>query len=450
MRNKLCALLALCMLLPLAACAKTDRTVPVERADMLSQASTADDRYAGMVVSEDVTKITRDPSKTIQDLYVTEGQEVTQGQKLFSYDTDALKLEQDKQKLELDRIKKDKTDKNTQLKDLESQLKKTDDEDTEVRLKIAINTAKVDLSQLDFDLKAKQKELNQIAAMLKDVVVKSPVAGSIRKIDANDTDGSGAYITIQKAGAYRVKGTLNELSLMGGMGVGTQVRITSRVDETQTWTGVVTEIDMDNYSDGSSGGDMWMYGPMDPMTSSTSYPFYIELDSTEGLLLGQHVYIQAASGMDTSGILYVPSSYLVNLNTDEETMEVTASVWVASSEGKLESRTVTVGMFDESKSAYEILAGLAPEDFVADPAAPGCAEGAAVRYLQPKDFTGEEPEPTDALPEDGGTLPESEEAGDGDPVPEEVVSDGPVIELPVAGDAEIAPEPPTAVPAGRS
>ena len=30
----------------------------------------------------------------------------------------------------------------------------------------------------------------------------------------------------------------------------------------------------------------------DEMTSSSKYPFYIELDNTEGLILGQHVYLQ--------------------------------------------------------------------------------------------------------------------------------------------------------------
>ena len=46
-----------------------------------------------------------------------------------------------------------------------------------------------------------------------------------------------------------------------------------------------------------------MSGGGDAMSTSTSYPFYITLDSTEGLLLGQHVYIQiSAAAVGGDGI----------------------------------------------------------------------------------------------------------------------------------------------------
>ena len=399
MRKNLCALLALLILFSLTACSDESREVPVERADMLSRASTAADCYAGMVVSENVTKITRDTSKTIQELYVTVGQEVSAGQKLFSYDSEALKLEQSKQELELEKMKNEKSTYTSQLTDLEKQLKKTSDESLKVQLNLQINTIKNDRMQLEYDIIAKEQEIKQIKETLKNVVVTSPVDGNIRKIDENDTDGT--YITIQKAGAYRVKGTLNELSVLGGISVGTEVRIISRIDENQTWNGVVSEIDTENYEDSSSGGDDWMYGTVNTMTTTSSYPFYVELEDTEGLLLGQHVYIQVVSGGETGGALIIPQYYLVNLTTDEETLAVTASVWVANSQDKLELREVSVGAYNDALGGYEILSGLSGEDFVADPTAPGCAAGAAVRYQQPSDFTGNTDATGEADPTDG-------------------------------------------------
>ena len=127
----------------------------------------------------------------------------------------------------------------------------------------------------------------------------------------------------------------------------------------------------------------------------------MELEDTEGLLLGQHVYIQVVSGGETGGALIIPQYYLVNLTTDEETLAVTASVWVANSQDKLELREVSVGAYNDALGGYEILSGLSGEDFVADPTAPGCAAGAAVRYQQPSDFTGNTDATGEADPTDG-------------------------------------------------
>ena len=65
---------------------------------------------------------------------------------------------------------------------------------------------------------------------------------------------------------------------------------------------------------------------------------------------------------------------------------MTASVWVANSSDRLEKRPVSLGMYDAG--CYEILSGLAPEDYVASPSNPGTAAGAAVSYRNPSDFTG--------------------------------------------------------------
>ena len=399
MRRCLSVLLMVTVLVSLAACATGSREVPVERADMLTAASTAADRYAGMVVSENVTKVTRDSGKNIQELYVTEGQEVKTGDKLFSYDSEALKLEESKLKLDLERMQNDDKSKTTQISDLEKQLKNTSDEATKVQINLAINTAKNEKMQLSYDISAKKQEIQQVQQTLKNVVVKSPVDGSIRKIDENGTD---AYITIQKAGAYRVKGTLNELSARGGVSVGASVKIISRLDETQTWTGTVTEIDRENSQQSENSGIMYGYTADAGMTTSSSYPFYVELDDTDGLLLGQHVYIQVVSGGEIGDELIVPQTYLVNLNTDEETMERTASMWVANADGKLEERQVSLGEYNAELGGYPVLSGLEASDFVADPSASGCKAGAPVSYQRPTDFSGDVMTTDDTTPETSG------------------------------------------------
>lgn len=43
-------------------------------------------------------------------------------------------------------------------------------------------------------------------------------------------------------------------------------------------------------------------------------------------------------------------------------------------------------MYDEMTGSYEVLSDLEADDFVADPADPGCASGASVVYRDPADF----------------------------------------------------------------
>lgn len=54
-----------------------------------------------------------------------------------------------------------------------------------------------------------------------------------------------------------------------------------------------------NNGTSESNDDMYMMGmssSSDEQTTSTSYPFYVELDSSDGLMLGQHVYIERDTG----------------------------------------------------------------------------------------------------------------------------------------------------------
>ena len=73
--------------------------VNVEQAGMLTTAAVSSDKFAGVVVSENVVEITRDTDKQIQELYVAAGDTVRVNEKLFEYDSDTLSLTIDKQEL---------------------------------------------------------------------------------------------------------------------------------------------------------------------------------------------------------------------------------------------------------------------------------------------------------------------------------------------------------------
>lgn len=96
-------------------------------------------------------------------------------------------------------------------------------------------------------------------------------------------------------------------------------------------------------------------------TASSSYPFYVEMDSSEGLMLGQHVYIEMDYGQtDARDGLWLDEYYIVD-------PEGAPYVWAADEDDRLEKRSVTLGGYDEELGKYEIKKGLSKKDCIAFP-----------------------------------------------------------------------------------
>lgn len=170
-------------------------------------------------------------------------------------------------------------------------------------------------------------------------------------------------MTVLATGNFRIKGTVNEQNISSVI-EGQPVIVHSRVDEEQTWKGTMTAVDTEN----PEKNDNMYYYSSDSSETSSSYPFYIDLESAEGLMLGQHVYIEMdyGQGEEKEG-LWLGSYYIVQEDGE-------AYVWAANSKDKLEKRDVTLGEYDEELMEYEILDGLTTEDYIAFPE-DGLAEG---------------------------------------------------------------------------
>ena len=379
-KRVLTIMLAAVLMLTVCGCGGGGSGISVQRADSLRAVGLAGERYVGMVVNDNVVNITRDSTKTIAELYVAEGDTVKAGDKLFTYDSDALELDLEKTRLEVEKMENEQGTYASQQEKLEKQLSRTWSESEKVRLTLEINTLKTTQMENDYQIAAKNKEITRLEEMLQNIDITAPVDGTVRKID--EEGQNGAYITIQQSGAFRVKGRLNEMS-MGSLNIGSQVTMHSRLDDS-SWTGTVVSIDAD---DGSDNNNNVNYGNYDAMTSSSSYVFYVELDSTDGLLLGQHVYMEVTGGEMPMEGLYIPESFLTDVVNDEETWEMSAVVFAANDAGKLEKRTVKLGMYDGMTGCYEITEGIDGDTWLADPTNPACAEGAAVTYRDASDFS---------------------------------------------------------------
>ena len=334
------------------------------------------DRFAGLVVSEHTAQIKKDGERTIEELLVKEGDDVKEGQALFSYDTEEIQLNLDKQRLELEQLKSTIEKTKGQIADLEKQVKWTSGTE-KLQYEVQIQSLYVDQKEAELNVKTKEAEVKRSEEILENATVTSPVTGRVQSISESGTDSQGnplPYITIQQFGSYRIKGMLGELQ-RGGLTEGSRIRIQSRTHEDQVWSGTVTLVDYENPAQGDPNSMYYGTSP-DEMTAASRYPFYVELDSTEGLILGQHVYLELEVEVE-EGTFTGPKVDMSFICYEED--GVTAYVW-AEERGKLRKRSVTVGETDPMSGAVEILSGLTEDDYIAFPDPAVCVEGASTTH----------------------------------------------------------------------
>ena len=371
-------LLILSVLLTLAGCRSGETAVYVQSVAELGNLGgiAPGDRFPGMVVSENVTEVQKDSNKSIAELLVKEGQDVTEGQELFSYDMEQLQLALDKQRLEKEQLVATIENYKSQIADLQKDEKKATGSN-KLQYTIQIQSTQIDLKEAELNLKAKEKELAQSEAVMENATVVSPVTGRVTSINENGTDNYGnplPYITIQQAGSFRIKGILSELQ-RGGIMEGSRMKIVSRTDPDTFWLGTVTLVDYESPSQ-ENQNSMYYGNATDSMTASSKYPFYVELDSSDGLLLGQHVYLEVDTGEEETAYLSISSAFVCY---DEYG---SSYVW-ADNNGKLEKRSVTVGEYNFMMDTIEIMEGLTETDYIAFPNPELCAEGAPTTRNEP-------------------------------------------------------------------
>ena len=364
---------AVCLSASLVGCGSDKTAVYVQQVSVLSGISSTD-RFSAMVVSENITEIKKDSDKDVSELHVKEGQDVKEGDPLFTYDTDQLQLAADKLDLEREQLNSSMSDYDTQIGELERDRDKAS-ADRKLQYTIQIQSLEVSKKEAELNMKTKVAELEKAQKLLDNATIASPVTGRIQSINENGTDSQGnpaAYITIQQAGAYRVKGIIGELQ-QSALRQGDKVLMTSRVDSSKTWTGTVSQIDYENPVKNDNNGYI-ISSSSDSVNQSSKYYFYVDLDSMDGLIMGQHLYLQRDSGDGTASGVPLQSAYICFED------DGSAYVWAEGSHGKLEKRTVTLGEYNEETDLYDVTGGLSETDYIAFPDAELCKPGAAVSH----------------------------------------------------------------------
>ena len=371
--KKAAFILALVMLLGVAAgCGESNGEASVQSVSMICGLGTAGltDRFAGVVSAMGETNIKKDDSLTIGEIKVKVGDAVKVGDVLFTYDMSQLEISLEEAQIALEDLKATLADKEEEKKQAEAALNEIADDIERNKTLGQIRQLNLDIRTTNRSITDKGRDIEKIQKNMKNSSVKAEVEGEVKSVNPNGgTDDRGnalPLISIVQTGGFRVKGYVNE-SNASVLNEGAKVVIRARTGN-QTWGGTIASIDWNNPAQ-SSGSNYYDGGSSDTGTSS-KYPFYVELDSSDGLLLGQHVYIEPDLGQSDSPTgIQLPAGFINDA-------DASPWVWAQGNNGKLEKRSVELGEYDSDLDEYQIVSGLANSDYLAWPDT-DCVAGAA-------------------------------------------------------------------------
>lgn len=392
----------------------------VESLTNLGSGSGVINRFAGVVETQESLEIQASQDKTVKEIYVEEGQEVQVGTPLFAYDTEKPQEDLEKAQLEMERINNEIGNQYNELAALEKE-KKNADKSAQLDYTIQIQEAQMGIKRSEYEKKSKQVEIQKLKDSIENSVVESEMAGVVKSInDGSETDmygNSQAFMTIIAMGDFRVKGMINEQN-MGSIMEGQPVLVHSRVDEDVVWNGTMGAVDMENPGNDNSNGYYMSTG--DSTTQSNSYPFYVNLDSSEGLMLGQHVYIEADYGQDEERAgIWLDDYFIADMDGDQP------YVWVDNGKGRLEKRDVILGQHDDEMMKSEIADGLTEEDLITYPEE-GLEEGMPTARGDSGRMGQSNPQLSEEEMMEDGTMPADGEMLDDETMPAdgEILDDG--------------------------
>ncbi len=314
-------------------------------------------RYAGTVESPESWSYTLREGGKVKDVYVRVGDVVQRGQKLFSYDTTEEQSAVEEAKIELERMEAELEKSRKNIETLEKAIARASASD-KPPLQIELENEKLEIKKAEMQITSKRKEIENLETYTGSPEVSSKLDGVVTSINNGNTDyvvdakASDTFITVVKVGDFRIKAEVNELNINDVM-ENAPVIVTSRVDG-MTWHGSIELIDRERPDMNDVGS----------MTGSTSYPFYVTLEDSDGLMLGQHVYVEVDRGqndpVERDGI-WISNSYIVDIDTD------TPYVFADNGSGVLVKKALTIGERDDTLMQCQVTSGLTLTDRIALP-----------------------------------------------------------------------------------
>ncbi len=333
-------------------------------------------RFSGVVETQKTEDVKYDTNKNIAKFYVKVGDKVKEGDKLFAYDIEAMQLQYDQAKIELERMKNEVETNKLEIEQLEKE-KKTAKQDDQVELTMRILSLQSDVAKAEYDIKTKRQANKKLKESLKNADVYSPIDGIVKSLldvegnsyNPDDEDGGGSSnnvaVSLSKGDDLQIRASVNE-QMINMVYAEMPVILRSRIDSNITWSGTVSGIETKPQTSSEDNMDNMNDEGMeeDASTTTSKYSFYVLPESFDGLMLGQHLIVEPDMGIAESDIekkgIWLYSDFVVK--EDGKTF-----VWAANDKNRIEKREVKLGKKDEENGDVEILEGLTKKDFIAYP-----------------------------------------------------------------------------------
>jgi HlyD family secretion protein len=252
--------------------------------------------YPGIIEPEQKYDINLDSERTIESINVKVGDKVTAGQTLFTYQSKDYSLQIQQAKLEIEGI--DASIKNTQDQIAAlNQEKASASTEMKLQYESQIQDLNAELKQSELQKQTKSAEIDSLNKKVASSQVTSPIDGTVSSVNSNQT-GGGAFITLLSSGSFRIKANVDELNI-ASIQEGMKATIKTRVDD-KTYTGKITKIETKNTVKENPSND-YEGGEGSNENSASKYYFYVSIDNPEGLLIGQHVYVEPDMNMTEEG-----------------------------------------------------------------------------------------------------------------------------------------------------
>lgn len=319
----------------------------------------ATNQFMGVVEAGQMEEFRNDGGKEIGEVFVSVGDVVTEGTPLFSYDNKEEMQEVERLQQELINYDSQIARYQSQIAELEAE-RNTVSESDKFEYTTEIQTIQLSIDEAVNSKQSAQEQIQEAKENIDKNIVTSTIDGVVKSIsngEENDYGESKAFMTIFSDESFRVKAMVNEQNI-AALTEGQEMLLRSRVND-ETWKGTITLVDTDNpVSGGNYDMEMEENGEM---STSTKYYVYINIENADGLMLGQHLYVEMDNGANgkEKGI-WLNRGYVVE---DGDT----AYIWCVNKRDKLEKRKVTLGKYREETDEILVKKGLKATDYIAFP-----------------------------------------------------------------------------------
>ncbi|HFK1465121.1 TPA: efflux RND transporter periplasmic adaptor subunit [Bacillus cereus] len=254
---------------------------------------------SGQVKPGNIESFYTDSTKgTVKNIEVKEGEQVTKGTKLFSYDNEEMNLKI--KQAEIDRkiasMRYEQGKKKIDL--LKSELKKTKDSGAG---KDVLDPLEAQLSELESQQKTAELEkekgelqINELQKSRDELTIYSKFSGVVQKLDKDAAQAStqtmngqgNSFLQIASTDPYQIEGTLTEIQKSQILKDQTFIA-TAKANGQKKWTGKIIEV-----SEFPISAEISTAAVKENSQNTAQYTYKAILDGQEGLSPGYHVSLQ--------------------------------------------------------------------------------------------------------------------------------------------------------------